>query len=82
MLMPSPCREAHDGYIERYLRTGERRIIGIGRVVTGRRKNVETFPMVLQVAEFASAGDRYFGRRPNAASRIFRPSCCMPPGSA
>src|SRR5437763_3740592 len=60
ILMPSPYREAHDGYIERYLRTGERRIIGIGRVVTGRRKNGETFPMELQVGEFASAGDRYF----------------------
>src|ERR1700757_3673658 len=59
-LMPTPYREAHDGYIERYLRTGERRIIGIGRVVTGRRKNDETFPMELQVGEFASAGDRYF----------------------
>ena len=60
ILMPSPYREAHDGYIERYLRTGERRIIGIGRVVTGQRKNGETFPMELQVGEFASAGHRYF----------------------
>src|SRR5262249_1093562 len=32
MLMPSPYRENHDGYIEQYLRTGQRRIIGIGRV--------------------------------------------------
>ena len=61
ILMPSPYREAaHDGYIDRYLRTSERRIIGIGRVVTGRRKDGETFPMELQVGEFASAGDRYF----------------------
>jgi two-component system, LuxR family, sensor kinase FixL len=60
ILMPTPYREAHDGYIERYLRTGERRIIGIGRVVTGRRKDGETFPMELQVGEFASAGGRYF----------------------
>ena len=58
--MPTPYREAHDGYIERYLRTGERRIIGIGRVVTGRRRDGETFPMELQVGEFTSAGDRYF----------------------
>ena len=58
--MPSPYREAHDGYIDRYLRTSERRIIGIGRVVMGRRKDGETFPMELQVGEFASAGDRYF----------------------
>jgi len=41
ILMPSPYREAHDGYIDRYLRTSERRIIGIGRVVTGRRKDAE-----------------------------------------
>jgi two-component system sensor kinase FixL len=52
VLMPTPYREAHNGYIERYLRTGERRIIGIGRVVTGRRKDGETFPMELQVGEF------------------------------
>jgi len=60
ILMPSPYSEAHDSYIERYLRTGERRIIGIGRVVTGRRKDGETFPMELQVGEFAFAGGRYF----------------------
>jgi two-component system, LuxR family, sensor kinase FixL len=60
VLMPTPYREAHDGYIERYLRTGERRIIGIGRVVTGRRKDGETFPMELQVGEFSFSGARYF----------------------
>lgn len=60
ILMPVPYREAHDGYIERYLRTGERRIIGIGRVVTGRRNDGETFPMELQVGEFTFAGARYF----------------------
>jgi two-component system sensor kinase FixL len=58
--MPTPHREAHDGYIERYLHTGERRIIGIGRVVTGRRKYGETFPMELQVGEFSFSGARYF----------------------
>jgi two-component system sensor kinase FixL len=60
VLMPTPYREAHDGYIEYYLRTGERRIIGIGRVVTGRRKDGETFPMELQVGEFSSLGARFF----------------------
>ena len=60
ILMPTPYREAHDGYLDRYLRTGERRIIGIGRVVVGLRKNGETFPMELQVGEFAFAGSRYF----------------------
>jgi two-component system, LuxR family, sensor kinase FixL len=60
VLMPTPYREAHDGYIEYYLRTGERRIIGIGRVVTGRRKDGETFPMELQVGEFSFLGARFF----------------------
>jgi PAS domain S-box-containing protein len=60
ILMPTPYREAHDDYLDRYLRTGERRIIGIGRVVVGLRKSGETFPMELQVGEFAFAGSRYF----------------------
>jgi len=60
MLMPSPYREAHDDYIDRYLRTGERRIIGIGRVVVGQRKGGATFPMELAVGEFQVAGKRYF----------------------
>ena len=60
ILMPTPYREAHDGYLGRYLRTGERRIIGIGRVVVGLRKGGETFPMELQVGEFAFMGSRFF----------------------
>jgi two-component system, LuxR family, sensor kinase FixL len=60
MLMPSPYREQHDGYLTRYLTTGERRIIGIGRVVVGLRKDGSTFPMELSVGEVNRAGHRLF----------------------
>jgi two-component system sensor kinase FixL len=60
ILMPSPYREAHDGYLARYLSTGERRIIGIGRVVTGQRKDGSTFPMELSVGEASVEGRRLF----------------------
>jgi two-component system sensor kinase FixL len=60
MMMPSPYRESHDGYISRYLKTGERRIIGIGRVVVGERKDGSTFPMELAVGEMRSGDQRYF----------------------
>jgi len=60
LLMPSPYREVHDGYLDRYLETDERRIIGIGRVVVGLRKSGEIFPMELQVGEFRIGGARFF----------------------
>jgi len=60
ILMPSPYRESHDGYLERYLTTGERRIIGIGRVVVGQRKDGSTFPMELAVGEMKSGSRRFF----------------------
>ena len=60
MLMPSPYREQHDGYLSRYLTTGEKRIIGIDRVVVGRRKDATTFPMTLAVGEMRSGGRTYF----------------------
>jgi two-component system sensor kinase FixL len=60
ILMPSPYRENHDSYIARYLGTGERRIIGIGRVVVGERKDGSTFPMELAVGEMRSSSDRFF----------------------
>lgn len=56
MLMPTPYREQHDGYLHRYLTTGERRIIGIDRVVVGRRKDGSTFPMTLAVGETRTDG--------------------------
>ncbi|QXC53069.1 PAS domain S-box protein (plasmid) [Agrobacterium salinitolerans] len=60
MLMPDPDRAAHDTYIARYLTTGERRIIGYGRVVTGRRKDGSRFPMELAVGEAIADGNRIF----------------------
>lgn len=60
VLMTDPHRAAHDGYLERYLTTGERRIIGIGRVVVGKRKDGSTFPMELAVGEMVSGEVRYF----------------------
>lgn len=60
ILMPSPDRERHDGYLERYLRTGERRIIGIGRVLTARHRDGATFPIELSVGEARIDDDRVF----------------------
>lgn len=60
VLMPDPDRAAHDSYISNYLTTGERRIIGYGRVVTGRRKDGSTFPMELSVGEAATRNKRIF----------------------
>lgn len=60
MLMPSPYREEHDRYMTRYLTTGEKRIIGIDRVVTGQRQDGSTFPMKLGVGEMQSADRRFF----------------------
>lgn len=60
MLMPQPFRDEHDGYIGRFLRTGEARIIGRGRTVTALKKDGTTFPMDLAVGEAHMAGRRTF----------------------
>lgn len=60
MLMPTLFREQHDTYVSNYLRTGERKIIGIGRIVTGQKKDGSTFPMELSVGETTAEGQRIF----------------------
>jgi two-component system sensor kinase FixL len=60
MLMPSPYREEHDRYLARYRATGEKRIIGTGRLVVGQRKDGSTFPIELSVGEVSREGARQF----------------------
>jgi two-component system sensor kinase FixL len=60
MLMPSPYREAHDGYLANYLATGQKKIIGVGREVQGRRRDGTVFPVHLSVGELTANGDRRF----------------------
>jgi two-component system, LuxR family, sensor kinase FixL len=60
MLMPSPYREEHPEYIDRYLETGKPSIIGVGRRVSGLRRNGTQFPVHLAVSEFQEHGQRFF----------------------
>jgi two-component system sensor kinase FixL len=60
VLMPAPYKEAHDGYMARYLATGEKRIIGLGRVVVAQKRDGAVFPMHLSVGEMKVGDKRFF----------------------
>jgi two-component system, LuxR family, sensor kinase FixL len=60
LLMPEPDRSRHDSYIDHHLKTGERRIIGIGRAVTGLRRDGTPFPLHLSVGELELDGEKHF----------------------
>lgn len=60
ILMPEPDHSQHDAYLDRYLQTGKKKIIGIGRAVTGRRSDGHNFPVHLSVGEFEVDGEKHF----------------------
>lgn len=60
MLMPEPYHSEHDGYLHNFVSTDDRKVIGIGREVTGLRRNGSTFPMDLAVSEMRYGNKRMF----------------------
>ena len=61
LLMPEPERSAHDGFIQRYIQTGETKVMGVsGREVVAVRKNGKPFPMEVSISEMVLGGSRYF----------------------
>ncbi|MDP3514307.1 MAG: MASE4 domain-containing protein [Sulfuritalea sp.] len=60
VLMPEPQRSEHDGYIKRYLQTGNAHIIGSSREVMGQHKNGNLVPLELSISEFSSNGEKLF----------------------
>ena len=60
ILMPEPDRRQHDNHMHRYMTTGERRIIGVGRITVGQRHDGSTFPMEISVGEARTAHSRVF----------------------
>jgi two-component system sensor kinase FixL len=60
ILMPAPYHEEHNSYLSRYLETGKQKIIGVGREVTGLRRDGTTFPVHLAVGEMVVNGERHF----------------------
>jgi PAS domain S-box-containing protein len=76
VLMPAPYHEEHDGYLSRYLATGSAHIIGIGREVSGRRRDGTIFPLHLSVGEMTVGGSQC-ARESRAAAAIERgPLAC------
>lgn len=70
MLMPEPDRGAHDGYLERYRRTGAAHIIGIGREVTAQRRDGSVFPVLIAVGRVATDPPRYVGFIRDISARV------------